>query len=983
MKKSLLTLSVAAIMSGCGGGGTAPTTTTANSSNANENPQVSSQTKQISYKASDAYVVKLNSSAKLEINGKIYESHKVDKNGTIIFNNIPKNIDFSKATLTIPDDAIVDTDFDGEYNASIDKQIRMPLIVKGDAKVANPIATAALEHNDTNLYEKVKNFDPVKAKEQILSEDNKTLENLVTLSDTIAEVVKAAKENNITKNAKEVLKDINITACKEALQNKDENATQVIEKVLKPLETKHKKVALKVKEKAKAIIEVLDEAKIAHKQKGYDKKEALKAVLAVSDGDANATAIKTALKEGKKGKDLEDFIKQEIEHKKNVKNDLTKENQQHSNNAKDSMPNKSKDNSNKEKNREDMKNSMPNNGSSQKSHNENNETLNQPITQIDPGNKENNHTQNIPEMPIDPGQKEEHNNKQKENNASKGNSQAQLPTHPPIDEGMKKNKEKENNTTTPHTQIDPGMNNQEQNATTSHQQTNSGIENNASKAPHQNSNNQKNNSKEDNNTSQTPIDKDINKTKNPSLPQNPNNGSNRQTNQSQANGKTTKEVKIKASDAYVVALPTAATLKVGHKEFNSTKVEANGTIVFEVPNDLNISKAYFHIPKDAIVDADGDGNLSEADQIIRMPLLSKGKNAIANPLTTVALNNNATTLYEKIKNFDPVAAKEELIKDPNNEHLKKLVVASEAIAMIAHKAQNNDANVTEVLNKIDFDKLQTIIDNNASFQEVKPEFAKIFKDAKIEAGIDQNITKKVDDFVALIKEVHKKYQQAHDKKLARKKAMLAILAASDGEVDIDVAKEFDEDTIKNALRENASRKVEEFLQKHQKWLQEHQEWMSKHQAWVKHLKDRLENENDQNHTNSSWSKDFNHSIKMPRWQENNYTKPHFGDFNKSNQMRDSFKENNHTMPHFNDVNRSNQMQEKIKKAKEQMKEHNITRSDINQDLNKSQIMPKQNFQNNSSWHQGANFSQNNNGSRGEKKRSFHEGVKEKEEIQFN
>ena len=698
MKKSkvvIIALSSAAILSACKKEDINAYNLPSSQNNLN------SALKEVKYQASDAYVVKLNSPATLTIEGKKYKSTKLEKNGTIVF-NIPQKSDLSKAVLEVPSDAIVDTDLDGVYSSN-DKTIRMSLKAYGEKAVANPLTTAALEQNKTNLYKEVKDFDPVKAKEAILSENNKTLENLIALSDTIANLAKESKESS--SSVKEIIKKINLDAIDKALES-ESNTTKLIEETLKNL--KNTQIAQKTEEKSKKLLKLLHIAKEEKEKKGWNKKAVLEALLAASDADANVSAIIDTLKNTKDEKTLKELIRKEIKKGKT----------------------------------------------------------------------------HIPPMP-----------------------------------GSDESKDQEKDSNSKH---------------------NEDIDQKPSKKNHQIQNPDQEN-KEDNST----------KEKTPNLGNDSEKGKDQIQNPDQENNNS-KEVKIKASDAYVVALPTAATLKVGNKEYKSTHVEANGTIVFDIPKGVDLSKAKITIPNDAIVDADGDGKLSEGDQIIRMALHTKGNATIANPITTAALEKNASTVFDKIKDFDPVAAKEKLIQNPQDEHLKKLVAVSEAIAFIAHQSQKNDIDPAKALEKIDFDKLKEIIENNTTLEESKDLLSQLFKDAEEEAGTEENIERKIDKIMNIIQKGHEKYKNAEEKekKVMKKRALLAVLAMSDADVDEAVAQSFDEETIKSALKMNATNKIKNFIQKHKKWWEKHKEWINKHQHWIEKVKEKLNNK-EQNGTDLS------------------------------------------------------------------------------------------------------------------------------------
>jgi len=240
---------------------------------------------------------------------------------------------------------------------------------------------------------------------------------------------------------------------------------------------------------------------------------------------------------------------------------------------------------------------------------------------------------------------------------------------------------------------------------------------------------------------------------------------------------------VQASDAYVVHLITPATLKAEGKEFNTTRVEANGTIVFNLPDDLNLTNAKIKIPADAIVDADGDGNYSAKDQTIRMALYTKGVDSVANPLATVALEKNDTKAYTDFKNFDPVKAKEKLIDNPDNGKLKALVAVNDAIASLVKEA--NSTNPKAILRDIKLNEIKQFVDNNSSNTDIADMTITTIQKAATNAAVNENqIADKTSNILKVIEKVHTAMKNKKIK--SRKDALKAVLAISDADVNMTV-----------------------------------------------------------------------------------------------------------------------------------------------------------------------------------------------------
>ena len=238
---------------------------------------------------------------------------------------------------------------------------------------------------------------------------------------------------------------------------------------------------------------------------------------------------------------------------------------------------------------------------------------------------------------------------------------------------------------------------------------------------------------------------------------------------------------VQVSDAYVVALQSPATMKVDGKEFNSTTVEANGTVVFEIPKDMNLSNAHINIPEDAIVDSDGDGVLSEKDQLIRMGLKAKGVDCVANPIATVVLEHNDTKAYEDAKDFDPVEAKRKLIEESlSDAHKKAMVALSDAIALLEKMAKENGKDAAAVVGKIDAKKIKEFIHTGADGEEdINNMLNNIFADALSEAEIDTDLFyDKVEEILNTIDDAK---VAVHEKRRALHEALAAVIAVSDAD----------------------------------------------------------------------------------------------------------------------------------------------------------------------------------------------------------
>jgi hypothetical protein len=209
---------------------------------------------------------------------------------------------------------------------------------------------------------------------------------------------------------------------------------------------------------------------------------------------------------------------------------------------------------------------------------------------------------------------------------------------------------------------------------------------------------------------------------------------------------------VLASDAYVVKLKTPATLKIGDKEYNTTDVE-KGKIKFKVPKDINLSQdVKVSIPRDAIVDSNNNGKWDENDSKIRMPLETNsiGDGYVANPLTTVALETNNTDLLEKVKTFDPVEAKRELILNSDDNQTKVLVAASDGIAILSQKVEEKGKDPLVAMKEINTSAIEEAY-KNPSDMNITNVLNKALSPAANYVGVDlSNVIDKVNGIMKVI-----------------------------------------------------------------------------------------------------------------------------------------------------------------------------------------------------------------------------------------
>jgi hypothetical protein len=162
-----------------------------NDSNSNRN--------NVGIHASDAYVIAFD-------NGAPSTLVPVNCNGTIT--NVAARIAGAKGYITLPSNArgcivtlntaYVDIDLNGEFNASVDKIMAMPLKTKvNQGKFANPITTYAIDKGDNALLNEASDFDPVQGYVEAVNGDTKA-KNLVLVTEVIKTVAKVAGASSLT-----------------------------------------------------------------------------------------------------------------------------------------------------------------------------------------------------------------------------------------------------------------------------------------------------------------------------------------------------------------------------------------------------------------------------------------------------------------------------------------------------------------------------------------------------------------------------------------------------------------------------------------------------------------------------------------------------------------------------------------------------------------------------------------------------------------
>jgi hypothetical protein len=249
-----------------------------------------------------------------------------------------------------------------------------------------------------------------------------------------------------------------------------------------------------------------------------------------------------------------------------------------------------------------------------------------------------------------------------------------------------------------------------------------------------------------------------------------------------------KNVTITAADAYVVGLPTPATVTIGDKLYPSIAVN-NGKITFTVPANADVTASEFNVPGNAIVDTDGDGKLSPKDQVIRMPLKTMGEGSSANPIATAALARGDNKAFEAAKNFDPVEAKKQLILNPDDPKTKALVAVSDGIAELAKTAKEKGIDPLEVVKEVNTEIVQQVVSNPemVTTQDITDVVQEVVKTAAQKAQVDPTeVAQKVKKVVEVIETAAKAVKEG---KLDPEKALVAIVAVSDADLDPEVAKQ--------------------------------------------------------------------------------------------------------------------------------------------------------------------------------------------------
>ncbi|NPA54791.1 MAG: hypothetical protein GXO40_00310 [Epsilonproteobacteria bacterium] len=279
---------------------------------------------------------------------------------------------------------------------------------------------------------------------------------------------------------------------------------------------------------------------------------------------------------------------------------------------------------------------------------------------------------------------------------------------------------------------------------------------------------------------------------------------------------------IIASDAYVVGLATPATVTINGVEYKSQDV-VNGKITFTIPANADVTNATFDVPGDAIVDTDGDGQLSAKDQVIRMPLQTKGAGSVANPIATAALLKNDMEAFDAAKDFDPVESKKELItklaNDPDSVETKKLqalVAVSDSVADLAKQAQDKGVDPETVLKSVDTQVVKEVVQNPQSV-DLTEVVTQTVEPAATVAGVDpQEITNKVQNTIEVMQTTAEAIKAGTIKDADE--ALKAVLAVSDAGVDPEAVKEAVQSGDLDAVIEQipTDPKVQEALQQLQK-----------------------------------------------------------------------------------------------------------------------------------------------------------------------
>jgi post-segregation antitoxin (ccd killing protein) len=204
-------------------------------------------------------------------------------------------------TITIPDTAWVDTDLNGEFNASEDSLISMPLkTIVGKARFANPITTYAIEKNDTKLLQEAANFDPVEAYAQVAEGDIKA-KNLLLVAEIVKNAVKlgADLKNDVDINVSAVINgDVNESDLDKIVNVKNVDKDLIKAKVYAVTELikKAKKLGLDPNEIKRLAVQVSDkDAKVSDAIKALDINVSNDILDQFNDIDTNISDIKDKL----------------------------------------------------------------------------------------------------------------------------------------------------------------------------------------------------------------------------------------------------------------------------------------------------------------------------------------------------------------------------------------------------------------------------------------------------------------------------------------------------------------------------------------------------------------------------------------------------------------------------------------------------------------------------------------------------------------
>lgn len=265
------------------------------------------------------------------------------------------------------------------------------------------------------------------------------------------------------------------------------------------------------------------------------------------------------------------------------------------------------------------------------------------------------------------------------------------------------------------------------------------------------------------------------------------------SNSSNEYGKTVKKVEITASDAYVVGFKkiNPAVLETKDKNYSFTDVN-NGEVIFTIPANVSLDKNItFYIPGDALVDTDGNGKLSDKDQEIRMPLITKEAGSVANPIATAALLAGDEAAYQAAKTFDPVQAKKDLILNPDDNKTKALVVLSEGIAFLGKEAKTKGKDPLTVVKDVNTSVVKDL--NTSAAVDVNSTLEIALTPAATSIGMDVNstviskvekVTKVIDTAAKLVKEAKSKGLGEDEIKKLADELVKPIIAVSDGNVSL-------------------------------------------------------------------------------------------------------------------------------------------------------------------------------------------------------